>query len=101
MNDNERNKYLASIHPKMYEMGGVTRTVTLTRGEVVECYCQDQRGNKYTLTKEQCQTIYPDKIMSDDYWCEWPRIAAHGTKLRANTVYRAQIKKNKKKKIKA
>ena len=84
MNDNERNKYLASIHPKMYEMGGVTRTVTITRGEVVECYCQDQRGNKYTLTKEQCQTIYPDKIMSDDYW---PRIADLGSRYKVTRKY--------------
>tara|TARA_R100000541_G_scaffold29253_2_gene38415 strand:+ start:169 stop:390 length:222 start_codon:yes stop_codon:yes gene_type:complete len=67
MNDSEKNKYLVSIYPELFGVGGVTRTLTVIRGEVIDCYCQDRNGTKYPINREQCQTIYPDKIMSDDY----------------------------------
>ena len=75
----ERNVFLQSIHPDIFDRGAVTATVVAVqvRGasregtgwvkEVVECYFLNTHGNKFPVNREQCAKLYPDRIMSKKY----------------------------------
>ena len=75
----ERNVFLQSIHPDIFDRGAVTATVVAVqvRGtregddawvkEVVECYFLNTHGNKFPVNREQCAKLYPDRIMSKQY----------------------------------
>ncbi len=71
----ERNVFLQSIHPDIFDRGAVTATVVAVQvregtgwvKEVVECYFLNTHGNKFPVNREQCAKLYPDRIMSKQY----------------------------------
>ena len=75
----EKSVLLQNIHPDIFDKGAVTATVVATQvhgtfvgdgkwvNEVVECYFLNNHGDKFTINREQCAKLYPDRIISKKY----------------------------------